>query len=171
MPTPAREVLAVGLALAVIGWGVGTQIETVSDIRELAPQSIREVRDLNELQDATGVSGELDVSVQAPDLTDPATLRWMADFKQRVLRDERLLRAQPELPEGRNLPGPGALGLRRRAGGGPCAAPRSGRPSRELPAYDLRAGGARRSARPACPGTRPCSASASARSRSRTSRR
>ena len=36
------------------------------------------VRELNELQDATGVSGELDVRVTAPDLTDPATIRWMA---------------------------------------------------------------------------------------------
>ena len=43
----------------------------VSDVRELAPQSIREVRDLNRLQEATGVSGELDVRVEAPDLTDP----------------------------------------------------------------------------------------------------
>ena len=49
--------LLIGLALAVIGWGVGTQIETQSDIRELAPQSIEAVRDLNRLQDATGVSG------------------------------------------------------------------------------------------------------------------
>jgi uncharacterized protein len=80
-----REVLGVGLALAVIGWGVGTQIETQSDIRELAPQNLQAVKELNELQDATGVSGELDVRVQAEDLTDPETIRWMADFKRRVL--------------------------------------------------------------------------------------
>ena len=65
---------------------LGTQIRTVSDIRSLAPQSLAAVRDLNQLQDATGVSGELEVSVQAPDLADPATIRWMAAFKQRVLR-------------------------------------------------------------------------------------
>ena len=76
----------VGLALAVVGWGVGTQIETVSDIRSLAPQSLPAVSDLTELQDATGVSGELDVSIEAPDLSDPATIGWMAAFKQRVLR-------------------------------------------------------------------------------------
>jgi hydrophobe/amphiphile efflux-3 (HAE3) family protein len=83
--TRPREVLVTGLALAVIGWGVGTQIETQSDIRELAPQSLQAVKELNELQDATGVSGELDVRVRADDLTDPATIRWMADFKRRVL--------------------------------------------------------------------------------------
>ncbi|HEU4705910.1 MAG TPA: MMPL family transporter, partial [Solirubrobacterales bacterium] len=78
-------VLSVGTALAVCGWIAGTQVETVSDIRSLAPQNIRAVEGLNELQDTTGVSGELDVRVQAPDLTDPATIEWMAGFKQRVL--------------------------------------------------------------------------------------
>ena len=90
---------------------VGTQIETVSDIRSLAPQSLPAVRDLNELQDATGVSGELDVSVQAPDLTDPATIRWMAAFKQRVLSANGFGGPEPELPRRRSLPRPGALGL------------------------------------------------------------
>jgi len=80
-----RRVLGVGLALALLGWGVGTQTETQSDIRELAPQNVQAVKDLNELQDITGVSGELDVRVQAEDLTDPQTIRWMADFKRRVL--------------------------------------------------------------------------------------
>ncbi|MEX2449050.1 MAG: MMPL family transporter, partial [Solirubrobacterales bacterium] len=80
-----RRVLGIGLALAVLGWGLGTQIETQSDIRELAPQDVQAVKDLNELQDATGVSGELDVSVRADDLTDPETIRWMAEFKRRVL--------------------------------------------------------------------------------------
>jgi hydrophobe/amphiphile efflux-3 (HAE3) family protein len=80
-----RRVLVVGAALAVLGWGLGTQIGTVSDIRSLAPQNLREVRDLKQVQDATGVSGQLQVAVEAPDLSDPATIRWMADFKQRVL--------------------------------------------------------------------------------------
>ena len=56
-----------------------------SDIRSLAPQNLAAVEDLNDLQDTTGVSGQLDVSVEAPDLTDPATIAWMAGFKQRVL--------------------------------------------------------------------------------------
>ena len=105
---------------------LGTQIETVSDVRELAPQSIREVRDLNELQDATGVSGELDVRVEAPDLTDPATLRVDGGVQAPGPARERVLRAQPELQGGRSLPGPGALGLRRRRGGRAAARRRPG---------------------------------------------
>jgi len=78
-------VLAIGVALAVCGWIAGTRVDTVSDIRELAPQSIKAVEGLNELQDTTGVSGELDVSIEADDLTDPEVVEWMAGFKRRVL--------------------------------------------------------------------------------------
>jgi hydrophobe/amphiphile efflux-3 (HAE3) family protein len=78
-------ILSVGVALAVVGWGVGTQVETVSDIRSLAPQNIKAVEGLNELQNTTGVSGELDAAIHAPDFTDPATIGWMAGFKRRVL--------------------------------------------------------------------------------------
>lgn len=102
---PGR-VLSIGLALAVIGWGVGTQIETVSDVRSLAPQSIKAVHDLNELQEATGVSGELDVSIEAPDLTDPATIEWMAAFKRRVLRENGFAGKDPSCLEAEICPGP-----------------------------------------------------------------
>jgi hydrophobe/amphiphile efflux-3 (HAE3) family protein len=102
----ARQVLGIGLALALIGWGVGTQVGTVSDIRELAPQDLRAVKDLNELQDATGVSGEIDMSVSAPDLTDPATLRWMAAFKQRVLRTGGFSGSNPSCRDAEVCPGP-----------------------------------------------------------------
>ncbi len=126
-----REVLGIGLLLAVLGWGLGTQIETDSDIRSLAPQGLREVRELNELQDATGVSGELDVRVDAPDLSDPATLRWMADFKHRVLSENGFDGPAPELPPRRSLPRPRAVRLHRR---------------RRHPAQARGAGGARRTA-------------------------
>ncbi len=81
---PGR-VLAVGLAVAVVGWGVGTRAEVVSDIRELIPGDLPELRDVDRLERATGVAGEVDVTVTAPDLTDPAVIAWMRDLKQRVL--------------------------------------------------------------------------------------
>ena len=55
--TYPEMVLSVGVALALVGWVAGTQVETVSDIRSLAPQNIKAVEGLNELQDTTGVSG------------------------------------------------------------------------------------------------------------------
>jgi hydrophobe/amphiphile efflux-3 (HAE3) family protein len=78
-------VLAVGVVLAAIGWGVGTQIETVSEVRQLAPHGLSEVKDLNTYEAATGTTGDLEVLIEAPDLTDPATVEWMAGFKRRVL--------------------------------------------------------------------------------------
>jgi predicted RND superfamily exporter protein len=139
---PVR-VLGVGLALAVIGWGAGTQIETQTNIQELAPQNVEAVRELNELQDATGVSGELDVSVKAPDLTDPATIQWMAAFKRRVLRAGGFSGANPSCQEAEVCPGP-ALSDFVTGGGltvsteGPLT--RSGIQASlgQIPSYDLR---------------------------------
>ena len=101
-----KAVLGVGMSLAVIGWGLGTQIETVSDIRSLAPQSLPAVKHLTELQDATGVSGELDVSVEAEDLAAPATIEWMAAFKQRVLRANGFAGEDPSCLRAEVCPGP-----------------------------------------------------------------
>ncbi|HET7506867.1 MAG TPA: MMPL family transporter, partial [Solirubrobacterales bacterium] len=99
-------VLSVALALAVAGWAAGTQVETVSDIRSLAPQNIKAVEGLNELQETTGVSGELDVSIHAPDLTDPATVEWMAGFKRRVLAGNGFDGEDPSCLTAEICPGP-----------------------------------------------------------------
>jgi hydrophobe/amphiphile efflux-3 (HAE3) family protein len=110
-------VLGVAVALAVAGWGAGTQIETVSDIRSLAPQTLPAVRDLTTLQDTTGVSGELDVSVEAPDLSDPATIAWMAAFKQRVLRANGFRGEDPSCLSAEVCPGPALSDFLTRGGG------------------------------------------------------
>jgi hydrophobe/amphiphile efflux-3 (HAE3) family protein len=101
-----RRVLAVGGALAVIGWGLGTQIETVSDVQSLGPQGLREIKDLEKVQDATGVAGQLQVAVEAPDLSDPATIEWMADFKQRVLEENGFSGSRPSCLKAEICPGP-----------------------------------------------------------------
>lgn len=99
-------VLSIGIALAVVGWVAGTQVETVSDIRSLAPQNIKAIENLNALQDTTGVSGELDVRVQAPDLTDPGTIEWMAAFKKRVLEGNGFVGEDPSCLRAELCPGP-----------------------------------------------------------------
>ena len=131
-----KRVLGVGIALALVGWALGTQIGSVSDVRALAPQGLRQVRDLNELQDDTGVSGELDVKIEAPDLTDPATLRWMAAFKHRVLRSGGFSGSEPSCLEAEVCPGP-ALSDFLLGGGGPLRRRDVRAALAELPAYDL----------------------------------
>jgi hydrophobe/amphiphile efflux-3 (HAE3) family protein len=80
-----RRVLAVGLLLAALGWAADTQTKVISDVRQLVPQNLQALKDVNQLEKATGVSGELDVMVHAKDLTDPSVVRWMTGFEQRVL--------------------------------------------------------------------------------------
>jgi hydrophobe/amphiphile efflux-3 (HAE3) family protein len=82
---PGR-VLAIGAAVAVVGWALDTQAGVESDIQRLVPQDLQALSDLRQLQDATGVGGEVDLVVKSDKLTEPATFAWMADYQQRVLR-------------------------------------------------------------------------------------
>jgi hydrophobe/amphiphile efflux-3 (HAE3) family protein len=81
-----RRVLLIGLVIALAGLAVDTQTRVSSDIRELVPQDLRGARDLDTLQRSTGVAGEIDVVVQAKDLTDPAVVRWMRDYQAGLLK-------------------------------------------------------------------------------------
>ena len=78
--------LAVGLAVAALGWAVDSRTEVVSDIQRLVPQDLPAVRDLEALQQATGVAGEIDVVVEGNDLTDPAVVKWMRDYQAGLLK-------------------------------------------------------------------------------------
>jgi predicted RND superfamily exporter protein len=57
-----------------------------SDLRELVPQDLRGVRDLETLEEATGVAGEIDVVVESKDLTDPKVVAWMRDYQAGLLK-------------------------------------------------------------------------------------
>ena len=81
-----RRVLAIGLAVAVVGLALDTQSTVVSDVRELVPQDLQALKDVNTLQEETGVSGEIDVTVRADDITDPKVIAWMTRFQDQVLK-------------------------------------------------------------------------------------
>jgi uncharacterized protein len=136
--THPRRVLIIGAALAALGWGLGTQVETVSDVRALGPSGSRAIEDLEHLQGATGVSGQLQVAVEAPDLSDPATIRWMADFKQRVLRENGFSGARPSCLKAELCPGPALSDFLVSGEGNESLGQADLRATlRELPAYDL----------------------------------
>jgi uncharacterized protein len=84
MARPGR-VLAAGLLLAVCGWvaSVGTGVQT--DIRDLAPPHLGALDDLNELEKETGISGDVNVTIKAPDPASPQVISWAENFQQRVL--------------------------------------------------------------------------------------
>jgi uncharacterized protein len=81
---PGR-VLVAALLIAVVGWGLDSQTEVVSDVDRLVPQDLAAVQDLKTLQQSTGVAGEIDVIIEGDDLTDPAVVRWMRDYQAGVL--------------------------------------------------------------------------------------
>jgi hydrophobe/amphiphile efflux-3 (HAE3) family protein len=77
----AGRLLVVSILIAGAGWigGIGTDVN--ADIREQLPSA---VEGIDEIEEGTGVSGEVPVVVEG-DLQDPAVINWMASYKQRVL--------------------------------------------------------------------------------------
>ena len=75
-PSPRpRKVLGIALALAVLGLGAGhADRGGVGRARARAAGPASALRDVNKLEEATGVSGEIDVTVQRRDITDPAVI-------------------------------------------------------------------------------------------------
>ncbi len=82
---PGR-VLAVGLALAVMGWGLDTQTRVETDITKLVPQNMASLRNLNTLEHASGVGGEIDMLVSSKNLTKQKTIEWMSSYESAVLK-------------------------------------------------------------------------------------
>jgi hypothetical protein len=80
-----ERVLAIGAVLAVAGWVADTQTAVQSDVTKLVPSSMPALRDLNTLERVTGVSGEIDVTVHARDLTQPRIVNWMISYEQELL--------------------------------------------------------------------------------------
>ncbi|MCW3017758.1 MAG: family transporter, partial [Solirubrobacterales bacterium] len=81
---PGR-VLAVGLALAALGWGLDTQTKVQTDITKLVPQSLGSLQNLNTVEQITGVGGEIELMIEGNDLTKPATIEWMIGYQKQVL--------------------------------------------------------------------------------------
>jgi len=81
---PGRFV-AVALALAVVGWAAESQLKVESDIQRLVPSSLPALGGLEELQRISGVGGEVNVLVQARDISDPKVVAWMTEYQRRIL--------------------------------------------------------------------------------------
>jgi uncharacterized protein len=81
---PGR-VLMVGLLLAALGWVAGTQTPVQSDLTKLVPSNMPALRDLRTLEQVTGVSGEIDVVMHAPNVATPSTIGWMTRYETSLL--------------------------------------------------------------------------------------
>jgi uncharacterized protein len=82
--SPGR-ILAIASVLALAGWIIGTQTPVQSDVTKLVPSNMPALRDLRTLEKVTGVSGEIDVTVRAPDVATPKTVEWMISYEDKLL--------------------------------------------------------------------------------------
>src|SRR5256885_3688006 len=105
---------------------------------KLVQQGLPEVRKLHELQRATGVSGELDVTVHAPDLTDPKLIDWMTGFKKRVLSEHGFRGEFPSCRKAEICPGPSPTDFFTNPGE-PLTSSRIEQVFSAIPAYDRQA--------------------------------
>ncbi len=80
-----ERVLALGLALAALGWVLESQTSVQSDITKLAPQNMASLQNLNTLERLSGVGGELDLMVSGKDVEKPATIEWMSSYEHAML--------------------------------------------------------------------------------------
>jgi hydrophobe/amphiphile efflux-3 (HAE3) family protein len=78
-------VLAVAGVLALGGWVADTQTAVQSDVTKLVPSNMPALRSLHTLERVTGVSGEIDVTVRANDVTRLPIVTWMTDYEQGLL--------------------------------------------------------------------------------------
>jgi predicted RND superfamily exporter protein len=106
-----RKVLGIALALAVLGFLVDPLIKVVSDPRDLVPQDLAALHDLNDLEQATGVSGDIYVTVNAKDVSAAPVVAWMTRFQNDLLAAHgyqtgetcRQAKSAPELCPGPSL--------------------------------------------------------------------
>lgn len=91
------SVKVVLIACAVGGFVLSGRTQLESDLAQLAPSDLREVREARDVQRSLGTSGTLRVAVRSDNLTDPAVVNWMADVGQRVLALDPRLRPGPNL--------------------------------------------------------------------------
>ncbi len=82
---PGR-VIAVGLALAVLGWGLDTQTHVETNLEKLVPQNLASLRALDALESASGVGGEIDLMVSGKNVATPKTIEWMSAYQNAVLK-------------------------------------------------------------------------------------
>jgi uncharacterized protein len=137
---PGR-VLAAGALLAVCGWvaSAGTGVET--DIRDLAPPHMRALEDLKELENQTGISGDVNVTIKAADPTSPQVISWAEGFQQRVLARHGFSGSSPSCADAQICPALSLTDFFGGAGGGSSPTSQQGATGQQTatPTGDVRA--------------------------------
>jgi predicted RND superfamily exporter protein len=81
-----RRVIGIGLALAALGWGLDTQTHVETNLEKLVPQNMASLRNLDAIERASGVGGEIDLTVSGKNVATPKTIEWMSSYQNAVLK-------------------------------------------------------------------------------------
>jgi predicted RND superfamily exporter protein len=81
-----RRVIGVGLALAALGWALDTQTHVETNLEKLVPQGMASLRNLDALERASGVGGEIDLLVSGAKIGSPAVIEWMSSYQEGLLK-------------------------------------------------------------------------------------
>jgi len=81
-------VLAAALFLSLAGIYADTLVQVDTDFKNYVPQDLPPLIDFRHMSDIFGGTDTLDLIVQADDITNPDTLRWMDDFSS-YLKESR----------------------------------------------------------------------------------
>jgi uncharacterized protein len=100
---PGR-VLAVAALVAIIGWGVGTRIPVISDIRQLVPGDLPALQNVDELEQATGISGLTYVTVTMRAEIRPAGMSGRRSAPRSPFPPSSTRGARPRRPSGGSGP-------------------------------------------------------------------
>lgn len=75
-----RTVLATALILSLVGMYADSQVPIETDFKEYIPQDLPPLVQFQHLHNIFGGTDEINIIVQADDVTDPEMLRWMDEF-------------------------------------------------------------------------------------------
>ena len=104
--TAPGRILALAVLLGTIGWALSTQAETRTEIGQLLPTRASVVQDLLDVEETTGTSGEIDLIVEGPDVTEPATVAWMSQVQREILSESGYEPNDPSCDGAELCPGP-----------------------------------------------------------------
>ncbi|MFB3764028.1 MAG: hydrophobe/amphiphile efflux-3 (HAE3) family transporter [Methanotrichaceae archaeon] len=79
-------VLAIALILALMGNYFDAMVPVETDTKNYIPQDLPPLIDLNHMKNIFGGTDSVEFLVQADDITDPNTLKWMDDFGNYMFR-------------------------------------------------------------------------------------
>lgn len=102
---PGR-VLLLAILLGAIGWAVSTQAVTRTEIGQLLPSRAPVVKDLLNVEDTTGASGEIDLIVRAPNVIDPGVVAWTDQVRSTILNESGYGGTDPSCEGAELCPGP-----------------------------------------------------------------